>query len=210
MLQLLAGGIQQQDAEHLKIDQAPQKFRDPSQQFVQVQDRGQLARDLIEQQQNSRLLRGARIELGIFNACRHARGNQGQQPLVLFGEIVFMPCLQVDHANHPVLGGKRHRQLRAHVRHGSDVSGILRDIVDQNRLSKLNCLPRDAFADFDSGAFSELLRISNLKTETQLLSLLVQEQNGEDFVVDDLAHDLSDATQSGIQIERRRHHVGYL
>src|SRR4051812_47849891 len=41
MLQFLAGGVEQQDAEHLVIDQPPHQFADASQQLIQIQYRGQ-------------------------------------------------------------------------------------------------------------------------------------------------------------------------
>ena len=81
VLQFLARGIEQQNAEHLVVDQAPHQFGDAAEQFVKVQNRSQFARNFVQQQQNARLLRGARVELRIFDAGRHARGDQREQRL---------------------------------------------------------------------------------------------------------------------------------
>jgi len=52
---------------------------------------------------------------------------------MLLGEVARVARLQINHANHSVLGDKRYRQFGAHVGYGRDISRILSDIVDQNR-----------------------------------------------------------------------------
>src|SRR5579864_6829366 len=51
MLKLLPSGIEQQDAEHLIVDQPAKQFRDALQQLVQIENGCKLARDFIEQDQ---------------------------------------------------------------------------------------------------------------------------------------------------------------
>src|SRR5947209_13001967 len=121
-----------------------------------------------------------------------------------------MTRFQVYHPNHAILGGERHSQFGTHIGHSWNVSGILGYVVNQKRLTKLNGLPSHSFAYFDSRAFSELLRVSHLKAEAQFLSLLVEEKNGENFIVNDSADDFGDAARRGIQVERRRHDIGDL
>ena len=59
VLQLLTGLVEQKDAEHLVVDQATHELGDPSEQFVQVQNRSQFSGNFVEQQQDAR---PARVE----------------------------------------------------------------------------------------------------------------------------------------------------
>src|SRR5215831_3664520 len=86
MLQFLARRIEQQDAEHLVVDQSAYQFGDTAEQLIEVQDRRKFARDFIQQQKNPSLLCRSRVELRVFDAGRHARGNQRQYAQMLFGE----------------------------------------------------------------------------------------------------------------------------
>ena len=76
VLEFLPGGVQKQDAEHLEIDEPAQQLADAFQQLIEVQNRGQLARDFVQQKQGSRLPRGPRIELRVLDAHRHAGSNE--------------------------------------------------------------------------------------------------------------------------------------
>ena len=89
MLKLLAGGIQQENAEHLEINQTAEQFGNATQQFVQIQNRSEFAGDFVEQQKDFCLLRSAGIQVGVFNASGHPRSNQRKQTFVLFVEIVL-------------------------------------------------------------------------------------------------------------------------
>ena len=49
-----------------------------------------------------------------------------------------------------------------------------------------------------------------METNVQFLALLVEQQNSEDLVVNDFAHQLRHPPKRGIEIERGVDHVGYL
>ncbi len=68
--------------------------------------------------------------------------------------------------------------------------------------------PVTPWPDLDPSAIGILPRIADLKTEAQLLRALVQQKDGEDFVVDDLANQFGDPAQGGVEVERGIDHVG--
>ena len=70
--------------------------------------------------------------------------------------------------------------------------------------------PGDALADFDADALGDLRRMSHLEADAQLLRLLVQQQDGEDFVVDEALQHLGHALQQSVQVERGVDRVRYL
>src|SRR6266576_5089688 len=210
MLQLLPRRIEQQDAEHLVINQAPHQFGDAPQQFVKIQDRCELTGDLIQQKQDARLLSCPCIELGVLAARCHTRPNESENANVFLAESAGLARLDVDHSDHSVLGDQRNGQLRTYVWDALDVAGILTNVIDQHGLTRLRGDASDALADFDPAAFSEFGRIADLKAEAHLLRLFVQQKNGENFVINDLADDFCYTAQGGVQIERRRQHVGYV
>ena len=134
MLQLLTGRIDQQNAEHLVIDEPPHQFGNPAEQFIQIQNRGQLTRDFVQQQQNARLLGGTGIKLRIFDARRHARSHQREQALMLFGEVARLASLDINYADDAVFCNQRNCEFRAHIGNGFDVAWVLPNIVDQHGL----------------------------------------------------------------------------
>ena len=121
MLQFLSSCVEQQNAEHLIIDQPAEQLRNALQQLVDVKNGRQLARDFIQQNQGARLARGARVQTRILDSDRHARSNQREQPLVLFGEVVGLWRLDINNADEPILDDQRNRQLRAYVRNSGNV-----------------------------------------------------------------------------------------
>src|SRR5579872_460051 len=103
MLQFLAGRIEQQNTKHLVVDEAAQQLRDSLQQFVDIQNRGKLSRNFVQQNQSTGLACGARVKTGILNSHRHARSDQREQAFVLFGEVIRLGRLQIDDPDEAVL-----------------------------------------------------------------------------------------------------------
>ena len=87
MLEPLRAVVPQQDREHLEVDDPLQQLADALQQVVEIEDAGDLARDLVQHGQRLRLARHARVKPRILHRDSHARGGQLQQPLVLLGEV---------------------------------------------------------------------------------------------------------------------------
>ena len=190
MLQFLTCRIEQQDAEHLEINQPAQQFANAFQQLVEIQDRRQLAGNLVQQQQGARLACSARIELSIFNADGHARRNQRQQPLVLVGEVARIARLQIYHPNDTVLDDQWDGQLGPHVGKRIDIALFLRDIVHQHRLTQLSGAAGNALTYFHAHAFGNLARIAYMEPHAKFLGAFAEQENGENFVVDDFADEL--------------------
>ena len=72
MLQFFARGVQQKNAEHLVIDQAAEQLGNAFEQFIHVQDGGEFARNLVQQNQGARLARRTGVQAGILDSHRHA------------------------------------------------------------------------------------------------------------------------------------------
>ena len=68
-----------------------------------------------------RLAGDARVEAGVLNGLRDARGGQREQVQVLGAEVVGLLAFEVHDADQPVLGDQRNGQLGADVGIGGDV-----------------------------------------------------------------------------------------
>src|SRR5208282_4019700 len=89
VLQFFSSRVDQKNAEHLVVDQAVEQFGDAFEQLVQVENRREFARNLVQQEQCARLTRYTRVQPRILDAHRHARCDQRQQAFVLFREVTF-------------------------------------------------------------------------------------------------------------------------
>jgi hypothetical protein len=154
------------------------------------------------------LARGSRVELGILDADGHTRADQCQQAPMFFGEVSGFARLQIDHANHAILHDQRNGKLGAYVRNGLDIAVFLGDVLDQHGLPELRGAPGDPLAYFDSDPVGIFSGIARLETEAQLLSLLVEQKDGENFVIDDLANEFRHPPEGGVEVERGIDHVG--
>ena len=68
-----------------------------------------------------RLAGDARVEPGVLNGLGNARRGEREQVQVLGAKVAGLLAFQVHHADQPVLGDQRHRQLGAHIGIGGDV-----------------------------------------------------------------------------------------
>ena len=128
---------------------------------------------------------------------------------MLFGEITFLPGLDVDDADQAVLDDQRNRELGMNVGQRFDVEVFARDVGDQLRLARLGGAPGDALTNLHANALGDFGRIADLKTDVEFLALFIEQENGEDLVVDDLANKFGDAAQGGLQVERGVDDVGH-
>ena len=101
-------------------------------------------------------------------------------------------------------------QLGAHSRCGVDEVLLGRHVVDQHRLAALHRLPGNALPNLDADALRHLGRMADLETNAQLLRLLVQQQDGKNFVIDDPLQHLCHPLQQSVQIQRAVYRVGHL
>ena len=115
-------------------------------------------------------------------------------------EIADLLGLEVDHANDPVFDDQRHRQLRADIGIGADVVLFLPHILQQNGFAVLGGPADDSLAHADPQAL-DFGRMADLKAHAQVVGPFIQQQDGEDLVVDDGAHQVRGAMHQGLQIE---------
>ena len=76
--------------------------------------------------------------------------------------------------------------------------------------ARLHGAPGDPLPNLNADALGDLGRMADLKAHAQLLRLLVQQQDGEDFVVDEALEHLGYALQQSVQVERGVDRVGDL
>src|SRR5438270_12456248 len=112
---------------------------------------------------------------------------------MFFSEISRLTRLDIDYADDAVLGDQRNGQLGADVGDSLNVAGVLSDIVDEHGLARLGGLASDSLSYFDAAAVGELRWIANLEAETQFLSLLIQQKDGKNLVINDPANHLGHA-----------------
>ncbi len=115
-------------------------------------------------------------------------------------EIADLLGLKIDHADDAVLHDQRHRQLRADVGIGADVVFFLAYILQQNGFAVFGGPADDTLAHPDPQAL-DFGRMADLKAHAQVVGAFIQQQDGEDLVVDDGAHQVRGAVQQGLQIE---------
>src|SRR5208283_372229 len=210
VLKFFSGRVEQQDAEHLVIDEALQYLGDALEQFVKVENRTEFARDFVEQGQGARLAADAGVKASVFDAHRHARGDQREHALVLLGEVALFTSLQVDHADHAVLDNQRDGQLGLHVGQSLDVVIGEGCIGDEHGLASLGGAAGHPLANFHAQPFGDFWGIADLKADVELLALLIEQEDREDFIVDDFADQFGNAPKGGFKIERGVDHVGDL
>jgi hypothetical protein len=178
--------------------------------MIDIQNRGQLAADLGQQRQLPRLTRDARVQACVFDTDCDAGCEQCEQALMFFAKRPRLTGFHIDDADNFVLGDQRRCQLRTRARRGVDEVLLRRNIVDQHGLAPQHCLPGDPLAHLDADALGNLGRMADLKSYAQLLGFLVQQQDGKDFIVDNLLQHLGHALQQSVQVERGVDRVGDL
>ena len=129
---------------------------------------------------------------------------------MLFGERARLIGFHVDHADDFVFGDERHRQLGTHAGRGVDEVLLGGNVVDQHGFAALHRLSGDALPNLDADALGDLRRMPDLEAHAQLLRLFVQQQDGEDLVVDEPLQHLGHALQQSVQVERGVDRVGDL
>src|SRR5215468_6681825 len=121
---------------------------------------------------------------------------------MFFFKVVSLRRFDVNYADHLVLSDERNCQLRADLRHRLDIFSIFSDVVYQDGASLLYGPARDPLAHLDANFFRYIRQMANLKSETQFLCALIEQQNRKDLVVDHALDDLSYAMQQRVQVQR--------
>ena len=149
----------------------------------------------------------AGVEAGVLDGDGHARGGEFEQALVLLSEVGGELGLQVDDADDAVLDDERDGELGENRRVGFDVVVDLFDVFDEDGAVLGGGLADDAAPGLDAHAL-DLWGVACLETDTEVAGAVVDEEDGEDAVVDDGADEVGDAMHEGVKVEGGVERVG--
>ncbi len=206
----MSRGIKQQDGEHLVVDDAGDEVGNALQQLIEVEDGGNFAADLGQQGKLTRLAGDLGVEPGVLYADGNARSEQCEQVLVLFGEGAGLGGFDIEDADHLVFRDQRHGEFGADAGYGVDEVLLRRYVVDQHGFATKDGLSGNALTDLDANALGDLGRMPDLEADAQFLGLFVEQQDGEDLVVEKALQHLGDALEKRVQVQRGVHRVGNL
>ncbi len=124
------------------------------------------------------------VQARVFNCDRKLRGERGQGPLVILGEIAAACVLQIEDADYSFLVDQRNRQFRARLRIHRDVAVTLGNIRHQDCFLGLRGKSHHAAAHRDvvlqMQSFLEALREPVL----QFFPRRIHQKDAEHLVVD--------------------------
>ncbi len=126
---------------------------------------------------------------------------------VFLREVIRLLGLDIDDADEAVSGDERHGQLGADVGIGIDVIRRLGDVVHQHGLAVLRHFADDSLPHADAHTLDFRL-VADLETHAEVVGAIVDEQDREDAVVDDGAHQRRGALEQGLQVEGGVERVG--
>src|SRR5438105_14524068 len=95
-------------------------------------------------------------------------------------KISNLTSLNIDHADHTILGDQRNRQFGPNIWIHVEIVGFLADITNQDGFAQLDRAAGDSFADFRTDALG-LRSVTNLKADAQVLRFFIDQKNGEVF-----------------------------
>ena len=179
-------------------------WADALEEVVEIEDGGDLAGDVVEDGEGLGLAGDAGVEAGVFDGGGHAGGDELEQALMLMGEEGGGLGLDVDDADDLVFDDEGDGELGADAGVGVDVvldkAGGGADVFDEDGASMEGGLADDAAAELDAHAL-DLGGVPGLEAHPELVGAVVDEQDGEDAVVDDGADEVGDAVHEGVEVE---------
>jgi len=108
--------------------------------------------------------------------------------------------LDVDDADDLVLDDERDGKLRSNVGVGADVVLVLGDIFNKDGGAVEGGLAYHPLATLDAATL-DLRGVTGLEAHAELVVAVIDEEDGEDAVVDDGANEVGDAMHEGVEIE---------
>ena len=106
-----------------------------------------------------------------------------------------------------ILHDQRNCQLGADVRVRLDVMFFFGYVVNSQAPPLQGSLAHDAAPHFEAGAL-DLGGVAYLEAHPELLGAIVDQQDGEDSVVDDGPNQIRDPVHQGIEVERSIERIG--
>jgi len=200
MLEELGVLVPDEDGEHVEVDDALEEVADALKEVVGIEDAGDLAGDVVEDGEGLGLAGDAGVEAGVLDGDGHAGGDELEEAQVLEGEVGRGLGLEIENADNLVFDDQRDGQLGADVGVGIDVVFGLPDVFDEKGSSLEGCLAGDAAAKLDAHAL-DLRGVADLEAHAEVLSAVVDEEDGEDLVVDDGADEVGYPMHEGVEVE---------
>ena len=136
MAQNLLLRVHQQDAEGVESHQRAHGLGDFAQQFVQIENRAELLREMRQRLERAVLPIDAPVQARVVDGDRDARGDQLQQGAILLAIGVQARGLQIDHAHQLAARQHGHGQFRLHGVESREVARIAANVADQDRLAR--------------------------------------------------------------------------
>src|SRR5260221_7866563 len=127
--------VVEQDAKDLIVDHALDEFGGAAQQFFDVKDGADFAADLVQQKKRFGLRADAFKEPCVFNGNRQATAKQGQNVLLVAGEIIQMIALDIEDADALALKHQGDGKLGSNAIDCVDITGIFADVADAHRVA---------------------------------------------------------------------------
>ena len=207
VLELVGTLVPEEDGEHLEVDDAAEEGADALEQIVGVEDGGDFAGDVLEDGEGVGLALDAGVEAGVFDGIGHAGGDEFEQAAVVGGEEGDGFGLEVEDADDLVFDDEGNGELGADGGIGVDVVFDAGDVVDEERAALGGGLAGDAAAELDADAL-DVVGVAGLEAHPELLGAVVEQEDGEDAVIDDGANEIGDAMHEGVEVEGGVERVG--
>src|SRR5260370_11448243 len=128
---------------------------------------------------------------------------------MLEGEVGGGCGLEVDYADDLVLDEERDCEVGEDVGMGVDVVVSFGDVFDEEGFALQRGLADDAATKLDAHAL-DLAGVTDLEAHAEVFGAVVEEEDGEDFVVDDGADEVGYAVHEGVEVEGGVEGVGEL
>ena len=126
---------------------------------------------------------------------------------MLGAEVANVRALKIEHADDLVFVDDGNGELGADIFVGGDIGLGFGDVVDEEGATGERDLADNAVANGDGGAL-DLGGVTDLEADAEVFAALVDEQDGEDAVGNDGAHEFSGAFEQGAEVERGVEHLG--
>ena len=117
--------VEEQDAEHLVVDDALDHLGHALQQLVEVEDRGGLLADLVEGGQEARVPARLAVQGRVLDGDGQVAGQDEEGGARLRVVGVRVRPLDVEHPDEPVAVDERDGELRPHAGHDGEVARVL-------------------------------------------------------------------------------------
>ncbi len=178
-LEQLALVVPQHDGEDVVVDEPLDPLRHPLEQLAAVQDRGELAAQLVQQRQGLGLLAQVLGHPRAVDGGGQLTGDRAEQGQLGGAEDARLGGAQVEHPDHPVLDLERQRQLGAGRVGGADVAGVVAHVLDQDRLAALGGDAHQALAEAEPPVLLHLRRVAAGVGEPELSAAGIQQQHAK-------------------------------